>query len=111
MEKETRHCQVYQEILKIFFRERHTLKAKFNMVQYSLSNRARGYVGRASVKKIGGMEKKTALAYGKSKGDDKILSNYYPFDFTIGGVEFHSVFTREPPFKPRRPLTLFKKFL
>lgn len=52
MEKETRHCQVYQEILKIFFRERHTLKAKFNMVQYSLSNHARGYVVHASVKDL-----------------------------------------------------------
>lgn len=28
---------------------------------------------------------------GKSKGDERVLSNYYPFDFNVGGVEFHSV--------------------
>lgn len=28
---------------------------------------------------------------GKSKGDERILSNYYPFNFNVGGVEFHSV--------------------
>lgn len=28
---------------------------------------------------------------GRSKGDERILSNYYPFNFTVEGVEFHSV--------------------
>lgn len=28
---------------------------------------------------------------GKSKGDERVLSNYYPFNFNVGGVEFHSV--------------------
>lgn len=37
-------------------------------------------------------EKKDCICFnGKSKGDERILSNYYPFNFTVGGVEFHSV--------------------
>lgn len=37
-------------------------------------------------------EKKDCICFnGKSKGDERILSNYYPFDFNVGGVEFHSV--------------------
>lgn len=37
-------------------------------------------------------EKKDCICFnGKSKGDERVLSNYYPFDFNVGGVEFHSV--------------------
>lgn len=37
-------------------------------------------------------EKKDCICFnGKSKGDERVLSNYYPFDFTVEGVEFHSV--------------------
>lgn len=37
-------------------------------------------------------EKKDCICFnGKSKGDERLLSNYYPFDFNVGGVEFHSV--------------------
>lgn len=37
-------------------------------------------------------EKKDCICFnGKSKGDERVLSNYYPFNFNVGGVEFHSV--------------------
>lgn len=37
-------------------------------------------------------EKKDCICFnGKSKGDERVLSNYYPFNFNVGGVEFYSV--------------------
>lgn len=37
-------------------------------------------------------EKKDCICFnGKSKGDERVLSNYYPFNFTVDGVTFNSV--------------------